>query len=90
MEVRKVQLEFCYESKSFAPSDDILTLQSYELFSRKANISPTFFTFCLFCPIEGTMDGEGITQVRVRCQVAAELEGAHAEDGRIGLQRLGK
>ena len=24
---RKVQLEYCFESKSFAPSDDILTLQ---------------------------------------------------------------
>ena len=33
MVVRKVQLEFCSESKSFAPSDDILTLQRYEIFS---------------------------------------------------------
>ena len=30
MVVRKVQLEYCCESKSFAPSDDILTLQSYK------------------------------------------------------------
>ena len=37
MEVRKVQLEFCFESKSFAPSDDILTLQSYEVFLRNPN-----------------------------------------------------
>ena len=32
MVVRKVQLEYCCESKSFAPSDDILTLQRYELY----------------------------------------------------------
>lgn len=32
MGVRKVQLEYCCKSKLFAPSDDNLTLQIYELF----------------------------------------------------------
>ena len=31
MVVRKVQLEYCCKSKWFAPSDDILTVQSYKL-----------------------------------------------------------
>ena len=44
MVVRKVQLEFCFESKLFAPSDDILTVQRYELFLEPPNFSPTFFT----------------------------------------------
>ena len=39
MIVRKVQLEYCYESKLFAPSDDILTLQRYGLISNLPNIS---------------------------------------------------
>ena len=37
MVVRKVQLEFCFESKSFAPSDDILTVQRYELILKLPN-----------------------------------------------------
>jgi len=32
MGVRKVQLEYCCESKLFAPSDDNLTLQNYKHF----------------------------------------------------------
>ena len=32
MGVRKVQLEYCCESKLFAPSDDYLTLQNYKHF----------------------------------------------------------
>ena len=32
MGVRKVQLEYCCESKPFAPSDDNLTLQIYKYF----------------------------------------------------------
>ena len=37
MVVRKVQLEFCFESKSFSPSDDILTVQRYELILKLPN-----------------------------------------------------
>ena len=44
MTVRKVQLEYCYESKSFAPSDDILTVQRYELILKVPNNLPTFFS----------------------------------------------
>ena len=32
MGVRKVQLEYCFKSKLFAPSDDNLTLQKYNYF----------------------------------------------------------
>ena len=37
MVVRKIQLEFCSESKLFAPSDDILTVQRYELLLKVPN-----------------------------------------------------
>ena len=46
--VRKVQLELCYESKLFAPSDDILTLQRYELFSNIPNNQRKNYTICHF------------------------------------------
>jgi len=36
--VRKVQLEYCYESNCFAPSDDILTLQKYGIFFNFASV----------------------------------------------------
>ena len=42
MMVRKVQLEFCSESKLFAPSDDILTLQRYELIPKLPNFQGIF------------------------------------------------
>ena len=45
MMVRKVQLEFCSESKLFAPSDDILTLQRYELFLRFPNLCVIIFVY---------------------------------------------
>ncbi len=41
MVVRKVQLEYCYESKLFAPSDDILTLQRNTF----SVILPNYFLF---------------------------------------------
>ena len=37
MAVRKVQLEYCYKSNYFAPSDDILTLQRYGVFLKLPN-----------------------------------------------------
>ena len=48
MVVRKVQLEFCFESKSFAPSDDILTVQRYEVFLKLPNNTKEKSTFLCF------------------------------------------
>ena len=52
MVVRKVQLEYCYESKLFAPSDDILTLQrnTFSAIPPNFNAAFSFFlqTFCVF------------------------------------------
>lgn len=42
MVVRKVQLEYCYQNKLFAPSDDILTLQRYELIPKLPNFQGIF------------------------------------------------
>jgi len=42
MVVRKVQLEYCYESKLFAPSDDILTLQRNAFSAIPPNLNAAF------------------------------------------------
>ena len=50
MVVRKVQLEYCYESKLFAPSDDILTLQRNTFSAIPPNFNAAFSSLQLTFP----------------------------------------
>ena len=50
MVVRKVQLEYCYESKLFAPSDDILTLQRNTFSAIPPNFNAAFSSLQLIFP----------------------------------------